>query len=82
MTNYPAALPGSLQVFTLKQGGVNLTIGDTVPECEVIRCVEEGSISATWPDGTSDTINMVAGDVYNAMYIDTISISEGIFHVS
>jgi len=49
--------------FVVKQGKVNLGVGDTLNG--IIVCIGSGDITITWKDLTTDTVSLSAGMAIN-----------------
>lgn len=68
-----------VQAMPLVEGKTNLTSGQYKVK-ELIHCVEAGNIDVFWPTGTTDTIDMAAGQDY--AFTGTIDIGIGTYHIS
>lgn len=82
MKSMPLALPGSVNVFPLEEDKINLTSTDTIPSCDIVKCVVAGVIQLTYPSSATAAVSMAVGDVYGVTQAKSISIVSGTFHVA
>ena len=72
MSNY------KLNAFPLGKGMVNLTTG-TYGE-GIFYCIEDGDLTITWEDASTDTISCVAGNAFEVHTATSVVITSGTFH--
>lgn len=63
--------------FPLTKGNVNLTSGTY--DDGAYLCTVDGSLTITWSDNTSDTINVVEGLAVNVIGSKSVVITSGTF---
>ena len=69
-----------IQAFPLTENHVNLTTGATSTTAIGFHCVEDGTMTISWPSGDV-VITCVTGDDYMVLGHDQIEVSSGTFHI-
>ena len=64
--------------MSLRKGSVNLTSGSN--GVGTYLCVTDGSLSITWDDTTTSTVDCVAGNAFRPIDAASITITSGMFH--
>ena len=71
--------------FPIDQGSIEITTGTrTSPACnKVYWCVTAGTLTLTFADATTDTVDLVAGDAVNlaSPNIESVAVTSGTFNI-
>ena len=69
-----------IQCLELQKGQINLTTGTIPAGTHIIHSIEGGSITLSWSDNTTDTVDMIAGEDY-AVRGCSVTINSGKYHI-
>lgn len=70
----------TVQAFAAIQGQLNKGVGTVIEDAQLVRCVEAGSITLTWPDDTTDDVAMDVGDDLGVGSAVSVTVVAGVFH--
>jgi hypothetical protein len=69
-----------IQCMELQKGQINMTSGTVDRGTHIIHCVEDGTVTLTWSDTTTDDVAMKSGEDY-AVRGASVTVASGTVHI-